>query len=170
MIIKSDNILPMKYNICSYSKDGSFSISSTSSNDLVKKLKKNDIFICLASGSKDHIGKVAHITEDTDMYFGGFMGAIRPLSDSAIISQYLYYSLASADFNKYLRSAISGANINNLNSTILGDFQITLPSIEEQKQIVADLEAEQKLIDANKKLITLYQQKIRTKIAEVWGE
>lgn len=135
-----------------------------------KKLSKNDIFICLASGSKDHIGKVALIPDDTDMYFGGFMGAIRPLSDTAIISQYLYYSLVSVDFNKYLRKVISGANINNLNSTILGDFQISLPSLEEQKQIVADLEAEQKLIDANKKLITLYQQKIKSKIAEVWGE
>jgi hypothetical protein len=42
-----------------------------------KKLKKNDIFICLASGSKDHIGKVTFVKEDLDFYFGGFMGAIR---------------------------------------------------------------------------------------------
>ncbi len=42
-----------------------------------KKLRKDDIFICLASGSKDHIGKVAITKDDTDYYFGGFMGAIR---------------------------------------------------------------------------------------------
>jgi type I restriction enzyme M protein len=42
-----------------------------------KRLRKDDIFICLASGSKDHIGKVALIQNDTDYFFGGFMGAIR---------------------------------------------------------------------------------------------
>ena len=47
---------------------------------------------------------------------------------------------------------------------------IPLPPIETQREIVAELEAEQKLIDANKKLIEIYQQKIKSKIAEVWGE
>ncbi|GAH14155.1 unnamed protein product, partial [marine sediment metagenome] len=42
-----------------------------------QKLIAGDIFICVASGSKDHIGKVAYIDKDTDNYFGGFMGAIR---------------------------------------------------------------------------------------------
>ena len=46
-----------------------------------KLLRLHDIFICLASGSKSHVGKVAFISQDTHYYFGGFMGAIR--SDSA---------------------------------------------------------------------------------------
>ena len=31
-------------------------------------------------------------------------------------------------------------------------------------------EAEQKLIDANKELIKIYEQKIKDKIGKVWGE
>ena len=58
-----------------------------------KKLKKDDIFICLASGSKDHIGKVALIKEDTDFYFGGFMGVIRVKTDRV----HAGYLLQSAD-------------------------------------------------------------------------
>ena len=42
-----------------------------------KRLRKNDIFICMSSGSKEHIGKVAFIDQDTDYYAGGFMGIIR---------------------------------------------------------------------------------------------
>ena len=45
-----------------------------------------------------------------------------------------------------------------------------LPPIETQREIVAELEAEQQLINANKKLIEIYQQKIKSKIAEIWGE
>lgn len=135
-----------------------------------KKLHDDDIFICLASGSKDHVGKVAYIDHDLDMYFGGFMGVIRSLNKARLNSKYLYYSLISPLFNNYLRGAISGANINNLNSSILGGFQIPLPPIEVQRDIVAKLEAERQLIDANKKLIEIYQQKIKSKLAEIWGE
>jgi hypothetical protein len=36
-------------------------------------------------------------------------------------------------------------------------------------EIVARIEEEQKLVDANKKLIELFEEKIKEKIAEVWG-
>ena len=82
------------------------------------------------------------------------------------------YSILMRDekFNSRVLAGIAGAQLPRVKTDYF--FNLELPSIpiEEQKQIVADLEAEQKLIDANKKLITLYQQKIKSKIAEVWGE
>ncbi|MDP3103331.1 MAG: hypothetical protein Q8M95_01830 [Candidatus Methanoperedens sp.] len=36
-------------------------------------------------------------------------------------------------------------------------------------EIVAQIEEEHKLVDANKKLIELFNGKIKAKIAEVWG-
>ena len=47
---------------------------------------------------------------------------------------------------------------------------ITLPPLKIQKQIVARIEEEQKLVGANKKLIEIFEGKIKAKIAEVWGE
>jgi type I restriction enzyme M protein len=44
-----------------------------------------------------------------------------------------------------------------------------LPPLDIQKQIVSRIEEEQQLVDANKKLIELYQGKIKEKIDEVWG-
>lgn len=41
------------------------------------KLKKNDILMSSASGSKEHVGKVAYIESDLDYYFGGFMMVLR---------------------------------------------------------------------------------------------
>ena len=104
-----------------------------------KKLIKNDIFICLASGSKKHIGKVSFISEDTNFYFGGFMGAIR-LKNNNFSPKYLYVFLTSNIFNSYLSNTIFGANINNLSSDILYNFKIPMPPIETQEQIANYIE------------------------------
>ena len=101
-----------------------------------KVLKKDDIFICLASGSKKHIGKVVLIEEDTDYFFGGFMGAIR-ITNKEILAEYLNAILNTSLFNSYLSSKIFGANINNLNSTLLYNFKIPVPSIEAQSKITS---------------------------------
>ena len=115
-------------------------------------LKSGDIFICLASGSKSHVGKVAYIESDTNYYFGGFMGAIR-ITSSNLIPKYLFYLLKQDRFNEYLSTAILGANINNLSSTILYEFQIPFPPISVQEEIVAELNSYQKIIDGAKQVV-----------------
>lgn len=134
-----------------------------------KKLRKDDIFICLASGSKDHIGKVALIAADTDFYFGGFMGAVRVKPDRALAA-YLFQQLRNSHFNDFLREQISGANINNLSGGLLYRFEIPLPPLEVQKAIVAEIEAYQRLVEANRQLIERMEQKIAATIARVWGD
>lgn len=71
---------------------------------------------------------------------------------------------------KYFRNQ-SGAAIPNVASVkVLSQIEIPLPSIEIQKQIVGKIDEEQKIIEANKKLIEMNQGKIQKKIKEVWGE
>ena len=48
-------------------------------------------------------------------------------------------------------------------------YKIPLPPIEIQQQIVAQIEKEQKAVEATKDLITLFEQKIKDKISEVWA-
>lgn len=116
-----------------------------------KKLKKDDIFICLASGSKQHIGKVAFIDVDTNYYFGGFMGAIR--CKDTILPKYLFSLLATDTFNNYLSTVISGVNINNLNAQILYSYEIPLPPLDVQKQIVDEIENKQSAINHAREII-----------------
>jgi len=133
-------------------------ISNELNFDNSKKLKKNDIFICTASGSKSHIGKVAFIKDDLDYYFGGFMGALR--TKEIILPEYLYLNLNSKKFNDYLVKTILGANINNINNKILKDFSIPLPSLEVQQEIVDELEGYQKIIDGCKQVVENYKPTI----------
>jgi type I restriction enzyme M protein len=124
-----------------------------------KKLRRGDIFICLASGSKDHIGKATLIKEDSDFYFGGFMGAIR-VNQARLDSGYLLQQLTTGHFNRFLREQIAGANINNLNSGILGRFMIPLPPLDVQKEIVAEIEGYQKVIDGARAVLDNYRPHI----------
>lgn len=101
-------------------------------------LKANDILICAGSGSKEHVGKVAFITENIPYSFGGFMAVIR--SSNQINSRFLFFLLSSNQFSEYLSTALNSTTINNLNSSIMLSFVIPVPPIEVQEEIVKILD------------------------------
>lgn len=105
-----------------------------------KRLKKNDILICTASGSKSHLGKVALVECDLGMSFGGFMGALR-VNPQRITPQYLFAFLVSSDFKRHIESLSDGANINNLKFSQIENLELPLPSLSTQQKIVAKLDA-----------------------------
>ncbi len=49
-------------------------------------------------------------------------------------------------------------------------MEIALPPLATQQAIVAEIEAEQALVAANRELITPFEQKIQTTLARIWGE
>jgi len=50
------------------------------------------------------------------------------------------------------------------------ELSIAVPQIETQKKIVSNLDKERQIIEANKQLIEIFEQKIKDRIAKVWGE
>ncbi len=55
-------------------------------------------------------------------------------------------------------------------SAYVSDFEIPLPPLDVQHRIVAELEAERKLVEPNRKLIEVFEKKIQAKLTEIWGE
>ncbi len=131
-------------------------------------LKLNDIMICLASGSREHVGKVAYIKESLPYCFGAFMGVIRRKSDN-ILPIYLYYQLLNERFNSYLNQSISSLNIINLSRDILYKFVIPLPTMEVQKKIVEEIEGYQKIIDGARQVVDNCEAKIKKVIDSLWS-
>ena len=103
-----------------------------------KKVRKNDILICTASGSKSHLGKVALIKEELDFSFGGFMAVLR--CENEIYSPYLFKILISENFKNHLSKLSDGANINNLKFDLIKDFPIVVPPLAEQQRIAEKLD------------------------------
>ena len=134
IVLPADNIsLGGNLNICK-----PIYLSTATSLTEEKKLRKNDIFMCFSSGSKEHVGKLTYIDEDTNYYAGGFMGIIRSISEN-LNAKYLSCFLNSKDGRTIVRAQSSGANINNLSNNI-GLLSIPLPPVDIQQQIVAECE------------------------------
>ncbi len=95
----------------------------------------------------------------------GFVG-FQELSKE-VLPAFLYFVFL---YQKVVNNSQSiGAVFKNLTTDQIKKFKIPLPSVEIQRQVLAKLQEEQELVEADKKLIRLFEQKIKDKIAEVWG-
>lgn len=103
-----------------------------------KKVKKGSLLICMASGSKSHLGKVAFIDNDYGYAFGGFMGMLTPLN--GLLPKYLFYLMTSEAYKDFIAALSDGANINNLTFEKLKVFPVPVPPLTEQHRIVAILD------------------------------
>ena len=54
--------------------------------------------------------------------------------------------------------------------TIFHTYLVPAPSAETQQAIVVEVEAEQAIVNANRELITRFEQKIQDTIGRVWGQ
>lgn len=57
-----------------------------------------------------------------------------------------------------------------INQGIVERIPVPLPPLETQRAIVAEIEAEQALVNANRDLIARMETKIQATLARVWGE
>jgi type I restriction enzyme M protein len=85
-------------------------------------------------------------------------------------NRYLAFFLNSERGRQSMLSLISGVAITRLTLTKLNGAMIPLPPIAMQKAIVAEIEAEQALVAANRELITIFEKKIKVTLAQVWGQ
>lgn len=129
------------------------------------RLKADDIFICMSSGSKKHVGKVAYITSDTNYYAGGFMGIIRT-SSADCVPKYLYYVLNTHIVKNILSGESSGSNINNLSNRI-GAVKIPIPPLDIQQQIIDECAKIDVEYETTRMSIETYKQKIEDLFAEL---
>lgn len=104
----------------------------------IKRVRRDSLLVCTASGSKAHLGKVAFIDTDYDFAFGGFMGQLTP--GEQVLPKFLFYMMISEAYKDFIASLSDGANINNLKFTDLGRFRIPVPPLPEQRRIVALLD------------------------------
>ncbi len=109
-------------------------------------VKNKDIIISVASGSKEHVGKVAFITRQNVGYsFGAFMAIIR-VYEMILNPKFLFHLLTGNSFESYLQSKIKFTTINNLSAKILGAFPVPIPPLEIQQEIVNILDTYSELV------------------------
>ncbi|MBU4348781.1 N-6 DNA methylase [bacterium] len=87
-----------------------------------------------------------------------------------ILPEWIYYFISSLNFIESGKNHMTGTGgLQRLTKDYATRYKIPFPPLKVQQQIVTRIENEQKTIDSNKELITIFENKIKDKIAEVWG-
>ena len=129
-------------------------------------LKKGDVLTNIVGAS---IGRTAIFDLDADANVNQAVCVIRP-NFELIMSKYLMTLLNSPEFiQRLLGNSVENARA-NVSMGVLGGLTIPLPPLATQQAIVAEIEAEQALVAANRELITRFEQKIQATLARIWGE
>ena len=83
-----------------------------------------------------------------------------------INQQYLAQVLKQLNLNQYAK--VGGQP--SISQNTVYRLKVPFPPFSVQQKIVARIETEQEMVNANKKLIEIFEQKVKDKIGEVWGE
>ena len=102
-------------------------------------------------------------------YCSSDMYPLLPDSTKVLIT-YLATYMLSDTFNERIRGYYERASIPKINRSQLFETAIPLPPLATQQAIVAEIEAEQALVAANRELVARFEQKIQASLARVWGE
>jgi type I restriction enzyme M protein len=132
------------------------------------RLEKGDILFN-RTNSFEHVGRTGIFSLDGDYAFASYL--IRLIVDRKQVNpEFVNAVMNTASFQEtikvYASRAIGQANIN---ASSLEKALIPVPSLKAQRDIVAELESERALVEANRELIARMDAKIKAKLAEVWG-
>ena len=132
-------------------------------------IRKGDILITMTGteGKRDY-GDVCLVQDNGEYLLNQRVGKIE-LNSELIIREYLALAMMSPFYQDEIFRKATGVRQSNISGTDLEEILLPLPSLEEQTKIVKQIEEEQALVNGNKKLIALFEQKIKNKINEVWG-
>lgn len=132
-------------------------------------LKEGDLVFVRSNGNQDLVGRSVLIPPITQrVSFSGF--TIRCRFTIEIEPLYVAFLLKSEYHRNMMKELGRGANIRNLSQSLLSEIDIPLPSIQIQREITRKIKNEIDLVTNTDKLITIFEQKIKEKIASVWGE
>ena len=138
-----------------------------------KKLKPGDIIIEKSGGSENQpVGRVVYfdIDDGKNYLFSNFTSALRPKDE--VEPKYVHFALLHSyqrGGSELFQNKTTG--IRNLQlDRYLDKIDIPLPSLCEQKKIVAKLDRAQRLIDIDREMLAKYDELIQSVFLEMFGD
>ncbi|MBX2934509.1 MAG: N-6 DNA methylase [Ferruginibacter sp.] len=110
------------------------------------------------------IGKTAYLEFETSTNQN--IAGLQPLDNTQLDNKFLFF-ISQTLYNQFYKLGDGSFRMASLG--FIKELQIPLPSMQEQQAIAQAIEEEMKLVNANKRLIEIFEQKIKDKISEVWG-
>jgi restriction endonuclease S subunit len=152
-------------NVC---KDGTLDMDDAQFHQYSEKLNHftlhiGDIVVAMTGAT---LGKVA-IVNKPDLLLNQRVGALRV--KEMVLQNYLFNLLQTQKFYGFCQQKSGGGAQGNIAPNDILEYTIPLPPLETQRVIVAEIEAERALVEANRELIDRMEKKIKAVIERVWG-
>jgi len=135
------------------------------------RLKRGDLVVVMTdlSPMMKILGMPAVIDSDDRFLHNQRIGKVVLKSDN-VLKPFLRYALLLDDVIGRVKREATGSTVRHTSPSRILSVVIPLPRLVTQQAIVAEIEAEQALVNGNRELITRFEQKIQTTLARVWGE
>lgn len=129
-------------------------------------IRKGDV-IFNNTNSKELVGKTCYVRNDAEYLFSNHMTRIRTSQglEPLFLANVLYHLWRQNIFLEMCNKWVGQAAVN---IGMLSELEIPLPPLEIQREIVARIEAERKIVEGNRELIRLYEAKVKQVIEKVW--
>jgi type I restriction enzyme M protein len=137
----------------------------TNKDTLKSIVKKDDILVARTGAT---YGKTMIFDEEYQAVFASFLIRLN-FNKEKIFPKYYWVFAQSQNYISQAERLMTGGGQPQFNGNAIIKILIPVPSIEEQKSIVEKIETEMTLVEHSKKLISIFEQKIKDKINEVWG-
>jgi len=161
LFIRSQNILFGSHDF----SDAAFISEATHEEMSRSQVKYGDVFLNITGAS---IGRSAWMDLDIPANVNQHVAILRvgPELDRVFLSLFL-----NSDTGQNQIFALqAGGTREALNYSQIRQLRIPLPPLATQQAIVAEIEAEQALVAANRELMSRFEKKIQATLARVWGE
>ena len=130
----------------------------------VKLLPPKTVLLCCTASVGEYA--IAEIALTTNQQFNGLI--VKENFIGKLLPDYLFYY--AQYFGQSLSKLGGSTAFKFVSVRDVKTIPILIPSLDIQQNIVNNLNAEALMVDQNKRLINIFEQKIKDKIAEVWGE
>lgn len=119
-----------------------------------------------------HVGKTAWFLHEDDRYISAsFLLSMKNKNPDCCDNGFIWCALNNLrETGYFMRNARQAVNQSNFNGEQLAKTKLRIPNIDEQQRIMATIYEEMTIVEHNKRLIQIFEDKIKNKIAEVWGE
>lgn len=103
--------------------------------------------------------------------FGSTEYIVIRADNSVVYPEWIFYHINTCEFidgGKMFMTGTAGQQRVDIN--YVKQYQIPVPSLDEQKKLLDEIHREQALIEPSKEVIRTFNAKIRARIREIWGE
>ena len=121
-------------------------------------LEKGDIVFVRSNGNKELVGRCMMIDQDIPVTYSGFCIKLRLIDKNYFEPVFFNYLFRTRQFRNAMTGTAVGANIQNLSQSRLGNCEVCVPCIEEQREIASILSRYDSLIENYQKQIKLLEE------------